>query len=326
MFRVLFFILFFVQSHGEVIEEILFSVNGGIITKMDFEEKADMLKQTYIVQTEKIPYNFEVTLISNMIIDKLIEQESIRQGVNIANSDVSNQINSLIQVNNIGSLEDLKTYIISQGMTWKYFFENQKANMYKESLFARLITVKEPTLDELLAYYNENKTEEFQIVEKLPRLAVIYLRKEASMSYSDILTINAMGKQIEQKIKEGIDFAKLAKEHSEDFSSKNLGGDTGWRTREEFNQTPDLWKAIEELKIGETTPLLAERDGFYIFKLIEEKDSGYIPFDRARKDIKIKLVKIKRQQAYDIKIKEMVQGALIKSKTERFGDLNLGLF
>ncbi len=328
-FKILFFLivsipLFELKAlHGEIVEEILFSVNGDIITKIDFEERSEILKQTYIVQSEKIPYDFENSIISNMIIDMLIKQESIREGINVVNSDVSNQINSLVKINNLGSIDNLKSYVTSQGMTWKYFFENQKANMYKENLLARIIIVKNPTLDELQSYYNEKKDEEFQISEKLPRLSVIYLRKEVSMGYSEILAVNALGKQIEQKIKNGDEFNKLAKEYSEDFKSKNLGGDSGWRTKEEFEETPELWDAIEKLKVGECTPLLSGKDGFYIFKLIDEKDNGYMPFERARKDIQLKMMRNKRQQAYSTKIKEIIQSALIKRKTDRFKDFRL---
>ena len=311
------------DTYGEIVEEILFKVNEDIITKMDFEDQAKVLKQTYIFQSQKIPYNFEATILSNMIIDILIKQETLRQGINVTDLDVSNHLNSLVQINNLGSLDKLKSYIISQGMTWQYFFNNQKMNMYRENLLSRVVTVREPTPEELFAYYEENKDREFKIASHLPRVAVIYLRKDASMTYSEILKLEARGKQLVKELKAGADFSELAKKHSDDFNSKNVGGDTGWRVKEEFTQKPELWEAIRGLEMGENTSLLSSTDGFYLFKLIDEKKSGHIPFERARKDIQQKLIQLKRQQAYESKLKEIIRGAVIKRQTDRFGDFSL---
>ncbi|MDQ5970337.1 MAG: Protein translocase subunit SecD, partial [Patescibacteria group bacterium] len=67
------------------------------------------------------------------------------------------------------------------------------------------------------------------------------------------------------------DFAKLAKEFSEDPGSKDLGGDLGWVKAGDF--VPEFDKAIfEDLKSGEISKQLVESQfGYHIIKKIEER-------------------------------------------------------
>lgn len=325
LFRMMLFLLFFSMNslHGEVVEEILFKVNDQIITKMDFEEQSKVLKQTYIAQSEKLPYNFETGVISNMIINILIKQESARQGVKVTDLDVSNHINSIVQINNLGSIENLHSYIITQGMTWEYFFNNQKVSMYREHLLSRIITTKDSTIGEMRNYYQNNKEKEFKISGRLPRVSVIYLRKDVGMTYSEILKLNSLGKKIERELNQGSNFGELAKKYSEDFRSKNIKGDSGWRLEKDFDEETYLWDAIDKLKVGDHSPLISGKEGFYLFKVTDEKTGGYIPFERAKREVQLKLNRIKRQAAYDSKIKEIIREAVIKRKTDRFGNFSL---
>src|SRR5690606_14859776 len=49
----------------------------------------------------------------------------------------------------------------------------------------------------------------------------------------------------------GADFAALAREHSEDPSSKNRGGDLGWFTQDQFG--PDFGSQVAGLAGGEVS-------------------------------------------------------------------------
>src|ERR1019366_4014068 len=75
--------------------------------------------------------------------------------------------------------------------------------------------------------------------------------------------IKAKGENLLKQLKGGADFAKLAKENSEDPSSGANGGDLGdWITHGQM--VPEFDKAIFSLKVGETSDLVKTMYGFHI--------------------------------------------------------------
>ncbi len=81
-------------------------------------------------------------------------------------------------------------------------------------------------------------------------------------------------KELIQKIKQGEDFDRLAKEYSEDPGSKDKGGDLGFVKRGTF--VPEFDKAIfDDLQVGEITPEPVETQfGYHIIEKLEEKGIG----------------------------------------------------
>ncbi len=81
-------------------------------------------------------------------------------------------------------------------------------------------------------------------------------------------------KDIIDKLNQGEDFAKLAKEYSEDPGTKDKGGDLGFVKRGVF--VPEFDKAIfDDLKVGEITQEPVETIfGYHIIQKLEERGEG----------------------------------------------------
>lgn len=61
-------------------------------------------------------------------------------------------------------------------------------------------------------------------------------------------------------------FEELARLYSDDLTTKNIGGDTGFQSR--ITVVPNYYDAVSKLKIGEITPNLVQTPfGFHILKL-----------------------------------------------------------
>lgn len=75
---------------------------------------------------------------------------------------------------------------------------------------------------------------------------------------------------IRQKILDGTDFAKMAKEHSEDIGSMLAGGDLGWSSPGQF--VPEFEKTLSESDIGEISAPFRSEFGWHILQLLERRD------------------------------------------------------
>lgn len=69
------------------------------------------------------------------------------------------------------------------------------------------------------------------------------------------------------QVKAGVDFAKVARERSEDTATKSQGGDLQWLSRGQFWQGPELEKAALALNPGQVSGLVKAKDGYHILKV-----------------------------------------------------------
>ncbi|MBL8992506.1 MAG: peptidylprolyl isomerase [Spirochaetia bacterium] len=308
---------------AKVVEEIFFSVNDEIITRLDYLEQEKIMKQVLQRTREAnpafpVPQNVPIMVISNMIMNILIRQEATKSGVSVSALDVSNRLRDLARANRMNSLEELAQVLPNEGYTFESFFENIRNQMYLEQLMGRIITVTEPSLPEITAYYEKNKEKEFAVKNGLFRVSQIFFELTEGMSFSDRLALKRKAEGVLKEIKDGLAFEKAAAKYSDDLTSKGSGGDMGWISQNEMDD-PDFAAAIKNLKKGELGPLVSAVRGFYIVKLVDKKDSGTISFDKASIRIKNYLTGLRRQEALEKKMELVKARSLIQNRTSFFG-------
>lgn len=125
--------------------------------------------------------------------------------------------------------------------------------------------------------------------------------------------IDAIAKQL----KEGKDFAVLAKEYSQDQGSANNGGDLGFVTSEDL---PDPAAFIPVLKslhsVGEVSEPTRSRYGWHLIKLTDRQKTAIPSFESLHNQLADEL---KQQKAYDMYLAE--QRKLDSAAFENFDNL-----
>jgi peptidyl-prolyl cis-trans isomerase D len=170
---------------------------------------------------------------------------------------------------------------------------------------AKLEASLNPTDAELQTIYNQNK-EAFRTPERV-RARHILIKTQGKPADQEA-ALKAKAEGILKQIKGGADFAKLAKENSEDNQgpdggSAAKGGDLGqWITHGQM--VAEFDKAIFSQKVGETSDLVKTMFGYHIVQVLEHQDAGLRPFA----DVKAELAtQWKKQRSTD-----MVQNAADK--------------
>ncbi len=131
----------------------------------------------------------------------------------------------------------------------------------------------------LQAYYQANITRFSQPEEMHARHILVKSTKTA--------------KRLLRKLKKGADFAKLAREYSEDQGSKMRGGDIGSFPRGRMD--PAFEKAAFALaKNGDRTGSIKTRFGYHIIERLGHTPAGQKPFDQVKNQIRHEM----QQQAF----------------------------
>jgi parvulin-like peptidyl-prolyl isomerase len=110
-------------------------------------------------------------------------------------------------------------------------------------------------------------------------------------------------------------FVRLVGRHSEDQSTRYVGGDTGWLHADgALTRWPAAVShaAFTLTNAADFAPLVATTEGFYIVRLSERKAAFVRPFDEAREGIKYQLTQERKHRQQREFFEEMKSGLKIE--------------
>ena len=172
---------------------------------------------------------------------------------------------------------------------------------------AKIEAAVNPSDADLQRLYTQNQ-EAFRTPERVKARHI--LLKTQGKPASEEAAIRAKGESLLKQIKGGADFAKLAKENSEDPGSAANGGDLGdWITHGQM--VPEFDKAIFALKVGETSDLVKTQYGYHIVQTLARQDAGIRTFAEVRNEL---AAQWKKQRVNDLiqQASDKAQSALQK--------------
>lgn len=99
------------------------------------------------------------------------------------------------------------------------------------------------------------------------------------------LSSQAMAKitKVQNELKEGADFASLAKKYSDDAGSSEKGGDLDFIYKGIFD--PAFDEVVSKLKPGEISDIVKTAYGFHVIKLNETRPAEYASFNEVKEPI-----------------------------------------
>ena len=148
---------------------------------------------------------------------------------------------------------------------------------YVELALADIAAGIQVTDDELHAAYDEEK-QRFQTTEERKArhilIPVAEGQEDAARKQADA---------VEERLKKGEDFAKVAKEVSSDAGSKDQGGDLGWISR---GTLPGPFEdTLFAMKVGEVSAPVRTDQGLHIIRVDELRSGDLQPFEAVRDEL-----------------------------------------
>jgi peptidyl-prolyl cis-trans isomerase C len=130
--------------------------------------------------------------------------------------------------------------------------------------------------------------------------------EEEAQARHILVETEELAKEIKEKLKNGGDFAALAKEYSKDPGSKDTGGDLGYFTRGQM--VPQFEEAVFALNKGDVSDPVKTQFGYHVIKL-EDKRAKQPPAFEVVKDriLQSMLLQKASQIAGDLRSKAKVE-------------------
>jgi parvulin-like peptidyl-prolyl isomerase len=100
------------------------------------------------------------------------------------------------------------------------------------------------------------------------------------------------------------DFAALARDFSQDSTTRGQGGDIGYAPLAQL--TPEMRPAVEQLKAGEVSAPVQSAAGFHILKLADVRPASVTPFEQVKEELRVAL----RTQRQELAARAYLEGLL----------------
>jgi foldase protein PrsA len=254
------------STEGKVIDgkDVVASVNEEHVSKSDFDIQADRVKTALEANgqdfsTAEGKKNFQEIkkkVLDSMIRDIIALQQAKKSDVSLKEGQLEEAIVQLEAYH--GGKDALDNYLKNQNMDRAEFSELLKEQLIINNLKEKLTSDITVTDDDVKKYYNEN-SEMFKLSSPEIRASHILVATEDE------------AKKVLSQLKEGKDFAELAKKYSTDNTTSVEGGDLGFFGKGQM--VPEFEKAAFALKPGEISDIVKSEFGYHIIKVTGERSS-----------------------------------------------------
>jgi len=251
------------------------------------------------------PEGFEEQTLENLLIGKM--SYLVKQTVRISDQEVFEEYrveNEKVRVEGIQVKPEQfeKNVTLNDGEVAAYYDAHKETfktppRVKIQSLFfdpQRLKDEITPTEEEIQQYYDDNQ-KEFNKGKEL-RVRHILFRLAKDPDQETAAAVKKKAADVLQQLKNGADFAEMAKQSSEDTASGTNGGDLGFLAR--GMTIPEFEEAAFALKAGEISDLVRTQFGYHILK-VEEMREEADPYGKAKPVItdRLKLARAKNLAA-----------------------------
>ena len=281
-----------------VMDRVICVVNNDAITLYELDEA----EAHYLYEAKPEPMADDARrelrdrLLQTIIENRIQLQQAEREKITVEDSEVQDQLNEIMKKVNALTAKEFEEVMKQQGLTLEGVKKRIRDQILVQRVTRRKVALRiSVTEQEIDAYISANR-DKLETGLKFEARHILFL-PEAAQGEDGWEAARKKAEQVYGQVKEGKDFAALAKEYSEDPSGKD-GGSLGQLKRGEL--TPDIEAAILRLQPGESSPPIRSAVGYHLFHLDTKETLSGEALTQARSQIR----DILYREKYDARLKE----------------------
>ena len=305
--------------------QAIIKVNDAVITQNDFDKLMD--KQIEASPFAKMGMGdikkdkdgvlylmTERAVITQLVIQELLDQESKARGIKVSNKDVDKAIDKIID--KVGGKDNLANMLKQNNVSISQFKSDIKTQVKMQKLAQTAKNVKVSD-KEVKDFYNKNINkfkhgEQVRAYHILLMTDPMQIAQEITNNGKKELAESEMNKKIEATVKERetlankianelkadtTKFSQYAKKYSHDTTSAQKGGDLGYF--EAKVMVPEFSKAAFGAKPNTIVGPVKTQYGYHVILVTDRRPAGVESFDKVKNNLKESLTSEKEIKALD---------------------------
>ncbi len=330
-------------------QQAVIKVNDKVITQAQFDKAFDKQADNSVfarmgIKIKENPNGFMYLMIkervaNELIIRALLDEELAKRDIKVTNGDLEQAVKEIID--KVGSKEQLNLILKQNGISSSQFRNDLKEEVKMKKLALQLGD-SNVTDAEAKKFYDEN-VEKFKYPEKVRASHILISANPVEIE--EIITSDPKNKDLKpEEIKAKVDeelnarkiraeklyneakanvdnFAKLAKDNSEDTTTAVKGGDLGFFAKEEM--VPEFSKAAFSQRPNTISPVVKSQYGYHIILVTDRMEAGQEPFEKAKVEIKNYLTNQKQLKLLDDLTESLKKNAKIEYVNSDYDPKNI---
>jgi len=278
---------------AEVLDRILATIDGGPITLYDLDRYKRQVGATGGVLPD------EKALLEGLITERIIAAEVKAKGIAIRETDIDRYVEDVKSRNRINE-KQLRAALEQQGVKWETYRTHIRRELEKARLINRDIRGKvNVTPEEIQRYYDAHKAD-YAIPEQFS-ISHIVLRVAEDAPAAEVTAVEKHAMDLYRKLRDGADFAELARANSQDAAAKG-GGYLG--TFKKGEMLDAMEKQVRHMKEAEFSKPFRTPVGIHIVRLDRHTPPSFEPLKIHAVEIKEKLYKAALDARYERWLRE----------------------
>ncbi len=307
------------EKEQQIIENenfIIAKVNDYAITKYDITSRYLIAK--YFAKL-KIVSNYEKSIFVNQIIEKMIDEELIRQTakdlkINISPQEIEETL-ELIALKEKKNPDQLKIIFRENNLSLSIYIKQIEAELLWNKIINQHIRNNIKINDaEIIEFLEQNKTS--TRIEKF-LIAQIAISQQ-KYNQNEVNESGEIANKLFNQLKMGVNFEELSKQFSQSIENEEI---IGWVTIYDIDSK--IYNIINKLQKNQYSEPIKLNDAYYIFKLkdkkievkIPEREENQAKLDIGNKKLKISaktfLNELRKKSFIEIKQKKLLKKILI---------------
>jgi parvulin-like peptidyl-prolyl isomerase len=187
------------------------------IEKAELDRLLVQTKTNYEAQKQDFPEvgtpqyeTLKSTLLKGLVQQAQWEQAGAAMGVRVSEKELDTRLDALKQQYFKGDEDKFKAALDKEGLTVEQLREQLRARLLSDKIYSAVIKKVKVTDAEIKAYYDNHKAQ--------------YAQPESREVRHILVKKRALADELYAKLRNGADFAKLARKYTQDESSKASGG------------------------------------------------------------------------------------------------------
>jgi len=284
-------------------------VDGVAIKKSELTEAFDAVVAQAGKKADEITNEQKLegykAILNDIIIDKILVKDSEKQEV--TDADVDEYFKKFTA--QFQSEDQMNAEIKQAGQSLDKIKANIRASLKQQKWIESQIAGKDTVTDADAQAFYDKHPDYFKVPDTV-RASHILIALPEGAKPEEVTAKEKKAKELAAQAKKGDDFAKLAKENSEDPGSKENGGDLDFFSRDRM--VPEFADAAFKMNKGDISDPVKTQFGFHIIKVTDKKDARTVPFAEVKEKIISYLKDAKHKEA----VEALIQGLRAKAEVK----------
>ena len=289
---------------------------GGEITEAEVQEQVNLMAQQSgmgEVSPDSPQYDTMVQQILPQVVAMEVAQAYAKEhGISVSEKDVDKEIEKIKdQVagqapEKLNREEAFDKALKQNDVTEEELRQEIRSNLSLQKVQKQVTGGAKPSDKDVKEYYEQNKETEFS--NPIQRCARhILFNKDQKQKAEDV----------KKQLQDGGDFAKLAKENSQDPGSAAKGGDLGCQPKVDPSTgqppyVPAFNEAVWSADKGEVVGPVETQFGLHLIQVTDVKDASVTPFSEAEGQIRQQLTSQKESAAFQEWLQKQIKDRNVK--------------